>query len=339
MSDEPPGGHGTVFVPRLGVGIQYNPEILDWFPFEEQDVDTLEVLLDTFMGPLDSPYIVLPGKARTLERLSSQRTVLAHSNYGCEFGFEPLERSPAVLRHVPLAKKMRSPWVVDHCFYGDGSWSDLWSSPVQFSAAEVERVGARARALQEAYGVPLGHENAAYYRPCPGAEMREAEFLRRLVEASGTYLHLDLHNIYTNSINLPGYDVDDFLRTIPLDRVIEVHIAGGSWYDGLYHDWHDSKVPEPVWELLERVLRASAPGAVVLEFQGRAHHPGTRVLSREEDIAMIQADLERARALWDRVYGPGSRATTSRHLPDGREGHMGPLAADPLRAGAGGGAV
>jgi uncharacterized protein len=325
-----------MLVPRLGVGIQYNPEILEWFPFEEQDVDAMEVLLDTFMGPLDSPHVLLPARGRLLERLASKYPLLGHSNYGCEFGFEPLEASPAVLRHVPLSRAMRSPWVVDHCFYGDGSWSDLWSSPIQFSAAEVARVGARARALQEAYGVPLGHENAAYYRPCPGAEMREAEFLARLVEASGTYLHLDLHNIYTNGINLPGYDVDDFLNTIPIERVIEVHIAGGSWYDGLYHDWHDSRVPEPVWELLERVLRAGSPGAVVLEFQGRAHHPCTREMSREEDLEMIQADLARAGALWDRVYGPFSRRTTKGH---GREDHLGRVAAHPAGAGAGGEAV
>jgi uncharacterized protein len=332
-------GQGNVFVPRLGVGIQYNPEILEWFPFEEQEVDAMEVLLDVFMGPLDSPYVVLPGKGRLLDRLRAQYPLLSHSNYGCEFGFEPLDASPAMLRHVPIARALRSPWVSDHCLYGDASFCDLWSSPLQFSAAEVQRASARARALQEAYGIPLAHENAAYYRPCPGAELREAEFLARLVESSGTYLHLDLHNIHTNSVNLPGYDIDDFLSTIPLDRVIEVHIAGGSWHDGLYHDWHDSKVPEPVWELLDRVLRVSNPGAVVLEFQGRAHHPSTRVLGREEDLAMIQGDLERAKAIWDRTYGPGSRLTTSRQRPHEREGHLGSVAENPARAGACGKAV
>ncbi len=198
---------------------------------------------------------------------------------------------------------MQSPWIANHCFYGDNSWLDIWSSPLQFSAAEVKRVAGRARALQEIYGMPLAHENAAYYIPCPGAEMREAEFMARLVDEAGTYLHLDLHNIYTNSINLPGFDLQDYLGTIPLDRVIAIHLAGGSWMDGLYHDWHDASVPEQVWDLLDHVLGRSRPGAIILEYQGQAHHPSTRVLGRAGDYQMILSDVERARRAWQRAYG------------------------------------
>ncbi|WP_437604016.1 DUF692 family multinuclear iron-containing protein [Sorangium sp. So ce590] len=289
--------------PSLGVGLQYNPEILDWFPFEEMEVDAMEILLDTVMGPLDSPYVMKPGAKEKLDRLASKYKLLAHSNYGCDFGFEPLDTTPAALRHVALAKAIGSPWVANHCFYGDNSWLDIWSSPVQFSTSEVKRVAGRARALQEMYGMPLAHENAAYYIPCPGAEMREAEFMARLVDEAGTYLHLDLHNIYTNSINLPRFDLEDYLDTIPLDRVIAIHLAGGSWLDGLYHDWHDERVPEPVWDLLDRVLERARPGAVIIEYQGQAHHPSTRVLGRESDHEMIVRDIERARRAWDKAYG------------------------------------
>jgi uncharacterized protein (UPF0276 family) len=305
-------------IPQIGIGLQYNPELLDWFPFEDQQVDAFEVLLDTLMGPLDSPWApALPGALEQVRGLRARATVIAHSNYGGEFGFGPLSETAAVVRHVPLAKALESPWVSDHCFYADASWSDIWSCPLQFSRAEVVRLAGRARALQELYGIPLLHENAAYYVPCAGGEMPEAEFLARLVDASGTYLHLDLHNVYTNSINHPGYTRADFLATIPLDRVIEIHLAGGSYSRGVYHDWHDSSVPEPVWEMLEEVLRATRVGAVVLEFQGRAHHEDTRVLNRKDHLEMIVSDIERAKAVWDRIYGPMSRRTTRGH-GDGR---------------------
>lgn len=276
---------------------------MDWFPFEELEVDGMEVLLDTIMGPLDSPYIMRPGVKEKLDRLALKYKLLAHSNYGCDFGFDPIETTPAALRHVPLAKAIRSPWVADHCFYGDKSWLDIWSSPVQFSAAEVKRVAGRARALQEMYGMPLAHENAAYYIACPGAEMREAEFMARLVDEAGTYLHLDLHNIYTNSINLAGFDLKDYLDTIPLNRVIAIHLAGGSWMDGLYHDWHDTSVPEPVWDLLSEVMERSSPGAIIIEYQGQAHHPSTRVLGRQGDYQMILSDIDRARRVWHKACG------------------------------------
>ncbi len=267
-------------------------------------MDAFEILLDSVMGRMDGPYLMAPGAAEQLAALRRKAPLVAHSNYGCEFGFGPLEHSPAVRRHVPIARSFASPWVSDHCFYGDDSWSDIWSSPLQFSRVELARVAGRARALQELYGIPLAHENAAYYVRCPGAEMQEAEFLARLSEQAGTYLHLDLHNVYTNSVNHAGFDAREYLRIVPLERVIAVHIAGGSWSRGVYHDWHDSKVPEPVWEMLEQVLSSARPSAVFLEFQGRAHHADTRVLSRDQDLELIVGDLARARALWRRAYGP-----------------------------------
>ncbi|MES9901221.1 MAG: DUF692 family multinuclear iron-containing protein, partial [Sedimenticola sp.] len=201
---------------QIGVGLQYNPEILGWFPFEEQKVDLFEILIDSVMGPLDSPYLFRPGTRQRLEKLRSLAPLLVHSNYGCEFGFGPLDKSAAVRRHVGMTKILNSPWVGDHGFYGDDSWFDVWSSPIQFSNAEVIRVADRARQLQDLYERPLAHENAAYYMATPGAEMREAEFLAKLCERAGTFLHLDLHNIYTNAINLPNYDLDDYLATVPL---------------------------------------------------------------------------------------------------------------------------
>lgn len=292
---------------QLGIGLQYNPEILGWFPFEQANVDALEVLLDTIMGPLDSPYVLQPGSTAVLSRLSSRFALIAHSNYGCDFGFGALESTPAVRRHVALAKQLNTPWVAHHAFYGDDSWVDVWSSPLQFSRAEVKRVAQRARRLQALYGVPLALENAAYYCACPGSEMGEAEFLAELVAEAGTYLLLDLHNVYANSLNHAGYDADLFLARLPLERVVEIHLAGGSWNDGLYHDWHDSGVPEPVWDLLEHVLERCQPGAVVLEFQGRAHHAETRVLDERTDRGVIERDIERARTVWDRIQRPGSR--------------------------------
>ncbi|MFJ4143707.1 DUF692 family multinuclear iron-containing protein [Pseudomonas sp. NPDC089734] len=291
----------------VGVGIQYNPEILDWFPFEDIKVDILEVLLDNIMAPMDGPQIIKPSAQAMIERLGEKFTLLGHSNYGCDFGFSPLEETAAVQRHIPLARMLNSPWVANHCFYGDQSWLDIWSSPIQFSHAEIARCGDRARELQQLYGMPLAHENAAYYLACPGAEMREAEFLAGLVQRSGTFLHLDLHNIYTNHLNLKNFDLKDYLDTLPLDRVIAVHLAGGSWHGGLYHDWHDACVPEPVWELYEELLSRSQPSAVILEYQGQAHHAETRVMD-SSDESMIVKDVERAQAIWNHYNKtPGGR--------------------------------
>lgn len=299
-------------VPRFGVGLQFNPALIGWFPFIEQPLDTLEILFDGVMGPLDGPGLRWPGAGDLLDEVAARFPLIGHSNYGGDFGFDPLMSTAAARKHVLLAKQFNVAWVSNHCFYSDASWSDVWSSPLQFSHAEVVRVADRARALQELYGVPLGHENAAYYRTCPGSEIPEEEFLARLVERSGTYLHLDVHNLYANQNNYgaSGYSIERFLATIPLDRVIVIHMAGGRWYDEVYHDLHDTQVPEAVWDLLDDVLSRTSPGAIILEYETQALYRDAETLDHERSIELILADLERARQSWDQAYGARSRRTT-----------------------------
>lgn len=299
-------------VPRFGVGLQFNPELVGWFPFLDQSLDALEVLFDGVMAPLDGPGLMSPQAAEAVRDAALKFPIIGHSNYGGDFGFEDLMCTSAVRRHVPLSKKFNVPWVANHCFYSDASWCDVWSSPLQFSRAEVVRVATRARTLQDLYGVPLAHENAAYYRTCPGSEMPEEEFLARTLELSGTYLHLDLHNLYANALNhgASGYSIPRFLATIPLDRVISIHMAGGRWIDEQYHDLHDTQVAETVWDLLDDVLSRSRPGAVILEYETQALYCNEETLDTERTIELILADLERARKSWDRAYGAASRRTT-----------------------------
>jgi uncharacterized protein (UPF0276 family) len=301
-----------VSVPRFGVGLQFNPALIGWFPFLDQPLDALEVLFDAVMAPLDGPGLTSARAFDTIRDAAAKFPIVGHSNYGGDFGFDDLMSTSAVQRHVPLSKKLDVPWVSNHCFYSDASWCDVWSSPLQFSRAEAGRLAARVRILQDLYGVPLGHENAAYYRTCPGSEMPEEEFLARLLELSGTYLHLDVHNLYANELNhkASGYSIRRFLATIPLDRVICIHMAGGRWIDNQYHDLHDTRIAEAVWDLLDDILSRTRPGAVILEYETRALHCDEETLDTERTIEQILADLERARKSWDRAYGVASRRTT-----------------------------
>jgi uncharacterized protein (UPF0276 family) len=286
--------------------------MIGWFPFLDQPLDALEVQFDGIMAPLDGPGLLSPRAAAAMRQVAARFPLIGHSNYGGDFGFDELEGTSAVRRHVPISKALGTPWVANHCFYSDASWCDVWSSPVQFSRAEAVRLAGRASALQDLYGVPLAHENAAYYRTCPGSDMREEEFLAYMLELSRTYLHLDLHNLYANALNhgAAGYSIERFLATIPLDRVISVHMAGGRWIDDQYHDLHDTPVPDAVWDLLENVLSRCRPGAVILEYETQVLHSEGHVLDTERTVELILADLDRARRAWDRAYGDQSRRTS-----------------------------
>lgn len=305
-------------IPQVGVAIQHQWDMGEWLPFERLPVDAYEILLDPISGPLDGPQIVQPDRLAELAPLRARRPLLAHSNFGGEKSFLPLEETLTVRRHVPLARHLEALWVSDHCFYGAHALAEVFTYPLQWSRAEVKRLAPRLKALQQMYGIPLLHENPAYYFRPLGSDLPEAEFLARLVEESGTYLHLDLHNVYTNTRNFDGYTWKDYLNTIPVDRVLSIHLAGGVMQDGVYHDSHDQSTPAPVWEMLEEVLRLTKVRAVIVEYEGvletlsgegpvqtvrKKHDPGA---ARE----MIIADLEKAAEIWDKVYGPESRYST-----------------------------
>jgi uncharacterized protein len=294
-----------------GIGLQMGSHVVNDLGiegFSKGQFDYVELICDSWAAPLDCGYVVNQGARSWFDSLAERYPLLAHSNYGLEFGFEPLAETPAMRRHVELAQEMKSPWLGDHMFYGLVSDSMLWSTPIQFSRAEVERVASRAAAFQDALKMPLLHETPFYYANFPGSDMEDGEFIAAVVERAQTGILLDIHNIYANSVDHEGYDAWRFLRTIPLDRVIQIHLAGGQWIDGWYHDLHNHAIPEPVWAMLEHVLR-EAPNlqAVTLEYQGPGHTPRSRPFDPSW-ADMVAGDLARARSLWRAVREPADGA-------------------------------
>lgn len=84
---------------------------------------------------------------------------------------------------------------------------------------------------------------------------------------------LDLHNLHANALNF-GFDPRAYLATLPLERVTQIHVAGGRWVERHGErrllDDHLHPVPDPVFALLAEVAaQVEAPLTVVLERDGR----------------------------------------------------------------------
>ncbi len=177
--------------------------------------------------------------------------------------------------------------------------------PMPFTQEAVDLVAMRANLLVERYGVPFLLENAVYYFPDLPADpgWDEIVFLNRLVDSSDCGLLLDLFNLHCNSLN-HGFDLLDALARLRLDRVAEVHVAGGKWVDGFILDGHCNAVPESVWTALEWLLpRAPNVAGVVYE----ALEPALPLIGE----ATVREQLHRLRATWSRFRsrpGPGNQA-------------------------------
>ncbi len=159
----------------------------------------------------------------------------------------------------------------------------------------------------------VGLENTALYFAL-GDPANEPAFLRDCLGAH--HLLLDLHNLHTTANNL-GLDPERYLAGLDLDAVIEIHLSGGSatdpsWFAGppLRLDSHDDRVPEPVWELFERVLpRCPGLRAVIIERMEDSLEPG--------DIHGLRDELRRARRLVAQLHRPATvRPRQQSALPD-----------------------
>jgi uncharacterized protein len=75
-----------------------------------------------------------------------------------------------------------------------------------------------------------------YLRPRPG-ELSDGTYFASVADGSDCAILLDLHNLLANERN-GRQPVSDVLSDLPLERVLEVHVAGGFEFDGYYLDAH-----------------------------------------------------------------------------------------------------
>ena len=193
----------------------------------------------------------------------------------------------------------RVPLYTEHLSYcsDDGHLYDLL--PIPFTEEAVRYVAQRIRQTQDILGRRIAIENASFYTKSPVDEMSELEFVTAVVEEANCWLHLDVNNVYVNSVN-HRYDPREFLRGLPADRVVYMHMAGHYHEsDDLLVDTHGAEVIDPVWDLLD------------FTYQQIGVHP--TLLERDFNIPPLE-DLVTEVARIESLQ--------QRYLPDGAQKHV-----------------
>ena len=172
----------------------------------------------------------------------------------------------------------------------DGLLYDLL--PIPFTEEAVKHVAARIRRAQDILERRIAIENASTYTAAPIAEMDELAFIRAVLDEAGCDLHLDVNNVYVNSVN-HRYDPLEFIRALPSERIVYLHVAG-HYVEApdLLVDTHGADVIDPVWALLDQAYRIHGVAPTLLERDFNI--PPLDELTREvEQIARIQAAFPR----------------------------------------------
>jgi hypothetical protein len=168
----------------------------------------------------------------------------------------------------------------------DGHLYDLL--PIPFTEEAVKYVAARIRRAQDILERRIAIENASFYAAAPIADMDEVTFIRAVLAEADCDLHLDVNNVYVNSVN-HRYDPLEFIRAMPTERIVYLHMAGHyNEADDLIVDTHGAAVIDPVWALLDETYRLHGVAPTLLERDFNI--PPLAELVREvEHIARIQA--------------------------------------------------
>lgn len=248
-----------------GLGIGFRPELARFIESRD-DIAFVEIVADDF-----THLTCIPQALRDLQKRGV--AIIPHGLSLSVGGAEPVELKR--VKHLrSLAEYFDSPFVSDHiAFVRAGKLESGHLLPVKRTETSLQIICENVMTVKEHSGVPFVLENIATTFDWPGNEMEEAEFVSRILNATDCGLLLDLSNLFANSHNL-GFDAIDYLIKLPLQRLEYVHMAGGMFKNGLYHDSHCHPLRAESLRLLSALKKLCAVPRVMLERDDEFPPPG-----------------------------------------------------------------
>ncbi|MBC8072935.1 MAG: DUF692 domain-containing protein [Deltaproteobacteria bacterium] len=202
---------------------------------------------------------------RRLAKIAERFEIITHGLMMSLGGTDPFDDTYfAQLRG--FLDRHQAPWHSDHlCWSGLGGALLHDLLPVPFTTAAARRIAERVVEARDRLGRPMAVENISWYLHAGAPQLDEAEFVTEVLERADCGLMLDVNNVFVNARN-HGFDPFEWLRKVPLGRVIQMHVAGHElWDDTLVVDTHGAEAPAGVLDMLAWVIERVGPKPVVLE--------------------------------------------------------------------------
>ncbi len=284
-------------LPELGVGLVY---MAGFAPAIAEAADALD-----FIEVESQQHWLRSTRGRREQRLDYaafetirelRKPCLIHS-VGCPIGgtFNQLMEHAALLRESVAA--LDPPWVSEHLSFnrfqhaGAQHHASFLLPPLPCAASVATAVSGIA-ALRGVVSRPVAFETGVNYLRTQSGEWTDGRFVREIAEQADCAILLDLHNAWANARN-GRQPLDAFLDEIPLERVVELHLAGGELLDGYWLDAHSGLTPPELLRFaIELVPRLPRLRAITFEMMGEAM--GTDAC----DPARLRAHLIDLQCLW-----------------------------------------
>lgn len=241
----------------------------------------VEIHAENFMGAGGPPH----------RALTAVRDVLPVSLHGVGLsigGEAPLD-GEHLARLAAVAERYEPGLVSEHLAWSTHAgeyFNDLL--PLPYTEATLARVVEHIHQVQEALGRTMLLENPSSYAAFAASTMDEVSFIRRIAEATGCGLILDVNNVVVSATNL-GTSPAAYIEAFPMEAVGEIHLAGHAEDADaagapLLIDAHDREVAPSVWSLYAAVIaRIGRPVPTLIEWDNAV--PDYPVLAAEADKA------------------------------------------------------
>jgi uncharacterized protein (UPF0276 family) len=276
----------------LGVGVglrvpHYAPILAD-----TPSVDFFEIISENFMVEGGKPL-------HHLDRVLEHYRVVQHGVSLGIAGPDQPERE-YLTRLKRLVARTKTPWVSDHfCWSGAGGAHLHDLLPIPYTPEAVRRIVERARMIQDFLEVPFALENTSSYLTYRSSTLSEWEFISEIAERADIGLLFDVNNVYVSAYN-HGFDAQEFIRSVPHERIWQIHLAGHTNLGKYIIDTHRGTVIDAVLDLYRQTIALTGPVSTLIEWDDEI-----------PELGLLLAEADRAR----RVREEGLAVRDGRELP------------------------
>jgi uncharacterized protein (UPF0276 family) len=263
--------HNRWNLPDLGLGVGLRAAHFRHIVQKWPRMDWFEILSENYIDTDGRPL-------HYLDQIAERYPIVMHGVSLSIGSTDPIDFE-LLAKLKRLAARVRAVWMGDHiCWTGVAGLNGHDLYPLPYTEESLKHVVERVRIVQEYLERPLVLENPSTYLTFRASSMPEEEFIARLAEEADAALLLDVNNVYVTCRN---HDLDpyEYLKAIPYDRVVQIHLAGHTDHGSHCIDTHNGRVIDAVWDLYAEVQRRRGNTATLLEWD--ADIPKFEVLERE----------------------------------------------------------
>jgi uncharacterized protein (UPF0276 family) len=221
-------------------------------------MDWFEVITENFMVDGGRPLAIL-------ESIREHYPIVMHGVAMSLGSADTLSRE--YLRGLKrLARSFEPMWISDHlCWTSVGGHNLHDLLPLPYNEEAVLHVASRIQEAQDFLGRRLLIENIASYMAFRHSSLSEWDFLTAVSEHADCGILLDVNNVFVNAFN-HNYDAEEYIDSIPPERVVQIHLAGHQDHHRYLLDTHDHPVRDEVWTLYQRAVRRFGSVSTLVEW-------------------------------------------------------------------------